>query len=103
MLHPMNAFRISIDAKRALPPVKMSPLKTCLLACRRAQAHFALPNSITLHVPFVTKAEWLQLRKPCAEFFRDTPYPRALGPYVAAMLGIPLTILLKMLRAFCED
>ena len=102
-LHPLDALRILIEAKRALPPVKFSPLQTRLLAYWKAHTHFALPRSITLHVPFVTKTERLQLRKACAEFFRDTPYPRALGAYLAAVLGIPLTIPPKMLRVFCKD
>ena len=63
----------------------------------------ALPRSITLHVPFVTNTERLQLRKACAEVLRDTPYAKAVGPYLAAVLGIPLTIPPKVLRVFCKD
>ena len=102
-LHPLDALRILVEAKRALPPVKFSPLQTRVLAYWKAHAHVALPRAITLHVPFVTKTERLQLRKACAEFFHDTPYPRALGAYLAAVLGIPLTIPPKMLRVFCKD
>ena len=102
-LQTLDALRILVAAKRALPPSKFNPLQTRMLTYRRAHAQIPLPRTLTLHVPFVGKDERVLLRKACADFFRDTPYPRAVGAYMASVLGIPMTIPPKMLQLWCKD
>ena len=102
-LHPMDALRILIHARGAIPQGQFSQLQTRLLQYVKQQTGMILPPSLTFKLPSITKEARRMVQRSAATFFRRTRYPRPVAQYLTSIVQVPLRVPSRVLHAFCRD